>query len=97
MYGQAPEPPEAQTIRSMLHIARILAIIFGIIILLGGIAYAAFVAYLASVCSTYIGYDPYCGSAVASALIPAIWLVIAGVVAVLVYLSLIHISEPTRP
>ena len=93
MYGQAPEPPEAQTIRSMLHIARILAIIFGIIILLGGIAYAAFVAYLASVCSTYIGYDPYCGSAVASALIPAIWLVIAGVVAVLVYMQMRSIED----
>jgi hypothetical protein len=38
----AMEPPEAQSIKSMLHIARILAIIFGIIILLAGLAYAAF-------------------------------------------------------
>jgi hypothetical protein len=33
----AQEPPEAQTIRSMLHIARILAIIFGILFILAGL------------------------------------------------------------
>jgi hypothetical protein len=82
------EPPEVQSIKSMLHVARILAIIFGVIILLGGIAYAAWIAYLASVCSTYVGIDPYCGGAVAAALIPAIWLVIGGLVAILVYMQM---------
>ncbi|HTS32616.1 MAG TPA: hypothetical protein VMI55_01590, partial [Thermoplasmata archaeon] len=64
------DPPEVQSIKSMLHIARILAIIFGILILIGGIIYAAWVAYLASVCSTFIGIDPYCGGAILGALIP---------------------------
>jgi uncharacterized membrane protein HdeD (DUF308 family) len=82
------EPPEAETIKTMLRIARILAIIFGVIVLLGGIAFAAWVAYLSSVCSTYVGYDPYCGGAVAAALIPGIWLVIAGVVAIVVYMQM---------
>lgn len=59
-YQQSPmapgmEPPEAQTIKSMLHIARILAIIFGILVLLGGIAYIALIAYWASICNSYGG------------------------------------------
>jgi hypothetical protein len=79
------EPPEANSIKSMLHIARILALIFGIILLLGGIAYAADIAYLASICSTYAGIDPYCGAAEASALIGAVYFVIAGVFLFLVW------------
>jgi small-conductance mechanosensitive channel len=84
----AAEPPEVQSIKSMLHIARILAIIFGVIVLLGGIAYAAWIAYLSTICASYVGVDPYCGGAVAAALIPAIWLVIGGVVAILVYMQM---------
>jgi predicted lipid-binding transport protein (Tim44 family) len=38
----AMEPPEAQSIKSMLHIARILAIIFGILLFIAGLGYAAF-------------------------------------------------------
>ncbi len=41
----AVEPPEVQSIKSMLHIAKILAIILGILALLGGIAYAAFLVF----------------------------------------------------
>lgn len=82
------EPPEAQSIKSMLHLARILALIFGILILLGGIIYLAWVAYLSSVCSTFIGYDAYCGGAVAAALIPAIYLVISGVFIVIVWMQM---------
>ena len=87
------EPPEAQSIKSMLHIARILAIIFGVLVLLGGIAYAAWIAYLSTICSTYVGFDPYCGGALLGALIPAIWLVIGGVVALLVYMQMKSIEE----
>jgi len=87
------EPPEVQSIKSMLHLARILAIIFGILILLGGIAYAAWVAYLSTICSTYVGVDPYCGGAVLAALIPAIWLVIGGVIAILVYMQMKSIES----
>ncbi|HXW67519.1 MAG TPA: hypothetical protein VEL82_06575 [Thermoplasmata archaeon] len=79
------EPAEAQSIRSMLHIARLLALIFGILLLIGGIAYVAWIAYLASICATYIGFDPYCGGAIAGALIPAIYLAIAGVFLFLVW------------
>jgi hypothetical protein len=79
------EPPEAQSIKSMLHIARILALIFGIILLIGGIAYIAWILYLSSVCATYVGFDPYCGAAVAAALIPAIYLAVAGVFIFLVW------------
>ncbi|MGP8078816.1 MAG: zinc ribbon domain-containing protein [Thermoplasmata archaeon] len=82
------EPPEAQTIRSMLHVARILAIILGILVLIGGLIYVAAIAYFASVCSTFVGYDPYCGSAIAAALVPAIYLVILGVVAIFVYMQM---------
>jgi len=39
--SQMPEPSEAQTVRSMLKIARILALIFAILLLLGGIAIIA--------------------------------------------------------
>lgn len=78
------EPPEVQSIKSMLHIARILALIFGILILLGGIAYLAVVAYYYSVCST-LAVDAYCGSAFTGALVGAIWLVVGGVVAFLVW------------
>ncbi|MGP8109280.1 MAG: hypothetical protein ACLQD9_01010 [Thermoplasmata archaeon] len=97
-YGSGPgmpamEPPEAQSIKSMLHIARILAIIFGVLVLLAGIAYAAWIAYLSTICSTYVGIDPYCGGALLGALIPAIWLVIGGVVALLVYMQMKSIEE----
>jgi hypothetical protein len=82
------EPPEMQSIKSMLHIVRILAIIFGILVLIGGIAYAAWIAYLSTVCSTYVGVDPYCGGAVLGALIFAVWFVIWGVVAIVVYMQM---------
>jgi len=84
----AAEPPEMQSVKSMLHIVRILAIIFGIIVLLGGIAYAAWIAYLSTICSTYVGIDPYCGGAVLGALVFAIWFVIWGVIAIVVYMQM---------
>ncbi len=73
------------SIKSMLHIARIVALIFAIILFLGGIAYAADIAYLASICSTFTGIDPYCGAAEAAALIYAIYLVIAGIFLFLIW------------
>gem|GEM_PF-349455 len=81
----AAEPPEVQSIKSMLHLAKLLAIIVGILFLLGGIAYAAFLAFASTVCS---GYDAYCGGAVIGALIGAIWIVIGGVVAIIVYMQM---------
>jgi hypothetical protein len=81
----AVEPPEVQSIKSMLHIAKILAIILGILVLLGGIAYGVTIAFLSTNCSAY---GNYCGSAVAGALVGAIYLVIAGVVAIIVYMQM---------
>lgn len=80
------EPPEAQSIRSMLHIARILALIFGILFFLAGLAYAAYIFYAASVCSTLIG-DAYCG-AIGFLLIWPILLIIWGVFDVIIYMRL---------
>jgi hypothetical protein len=50
-----PEPPEAQSIRSMYHITRILALIFGILLLLGGLAYVGLVLVAYAACSTVAG------------------------------------------
>jgi hypothetical protein len=49
------EPPEAQSIRSMFHITRILAIIFGILLLLGGLADAALTVAAWSTCTAIVG------------------------------------------
>ncbi|MGA7649886.1 MAG: hypothetical protein ACLP8V_04470 [Thermoplasmata archaeon] len=81
----AAEPPEVQSIKTMLHIAKILAIILGILVLLGGIAYGVTIAFLSSNCSVY---GNYCGSALAGALIGAVYLVIMGVVAIIVYMQM---------
>jgi hypothetical protein len=88
----APEPPEAQSIKSMLHVVRILAIIFGALLLLGGIAYAAYVAYLSAACASF-SVDPYCGGAVVAAIIPAIYLAISGVFIILVYMQMGSIEQ----
>jgi hypothetical protein len=50
-----PEPPEAQSIRSMYHITRILALIFGILLLLGGLAYVGLVVAAYAACSSITG------------------------------------------
>ncbi|MGA7650683.1 MAG: hypothetical protein WBW40_08285, partial [Thermoplasmata archaeon] len=39
----AAEPPEAQSIKSLLHIARILALIFGIILIIAGAVLLLFI------------------------------------------------------
>jgi hypothetical protein len=49
------EPPEAQSIRSMYHITRILAIIFGILLLLAGLAYVGFVLAAYAACTAVAG------------------------------------------
>ncbi len=88
-----PEPPEAQSIRSVLKIARLLAIVFGIILLIGGIAYIAVVAYYISVCNSFIGVDPYCGAAWVGALGGIVWLVISGAFLFLVYMQMKSIEN----
>jgi len=85
----AAEPPEVQSIKSMLHIVRILAIIFGILLFLGGVAYAAFLAWAFSVCGTYAAY---CGGSLGFALIPAILIIIFGVVDFIIYMQMKEIE-----
>jgi zinc-ribbon domain len=82
------EPPEAQSIKSMLHIARILAIIFGVLFFLGGLAYVAWVAYLASICSSFVGIDAYCGGYLAGYLIFPLLILIWGVFDIIIYLKM---------
>jgi hypothetical protein len=88
----AAEPPEVQSIKSMLHIVRILAIIFGILLALGGIAYAAFLAWAYSNCSA-VGLGGYCGGSLAFALIPAIFIIIFGLVDFIVYTQMKEIES----
>jgi hypothetical protein len=83
---------EVQSIKSMLHIGRIVALIFGIIYLLAGIAYLAYVAWLASVCSTFVGYDPYCGGVIAFALIFPAFILIWGIVDFLLWINVKQIE-----
>jgi hypothetical protein len=88
--GYYQEPPEAQSIKSMLHIVRILAIIFGILLFLGGIAYAAFVAWAFSVCGTIGGYA--CGGYLGAALVFPILIIIWGVVDFIIYMQMKEIE-----
>jgi len=86
--GYNYEPPEAQSIKSMLHIARIFAIIFGILFFLGGLAYVAWIAYLASVCSTFVGIDAYCGGFLIGYLIFPLFILIWGIFDVILYIKM---------
>jgi zinc-ribbon domain len=83
------EPPEAQSIKSMYHIVRILAIIFGILLFLGGLAYVAVLVAAYNACNTV---GNICVGAYASGLgfvlIPAIFLVIFGVIDIIIYLRM---------
>jgi hypothetical protein len=80
------EPPEVQSIKSMLHIVRILAIIFGILLALGGIAYAALVA---AACSTVGGI---CAGGLGFLLIFPILLIIWGIVDFVIYMQMKEIE-----
>ncbi len=86
----AMEPPEAQTIRSMLHIVRLLCIIFGILWFLGGIVYAlaAYAAYTS--CTAFAGN--LCAGSVGYVLIFPILIIIWGVVDVIIYLQMREIE-----
>jgi hypothetical protein len=87
----AMEPPEAQSIKSMLHIVRILAIIFGILLFLAGIAYAAVIAWAYSNCSA-VGLSGYCNGAIGFALIFPILIIIWGVVDFVIYMQMKEIE-----
>jgi len=87
----AMEPPEAQSIKSMLHIVRILAVIFGILLFLAGIAYAAVIAWAYSNCSA-VGLSGYCNGAIGFALVFPILIIIWGVVDFVIYMQMKEIE-----
>jgi hypothetical protein len=86
------EPPEAQSIRSMLHVVRILAIIIGVLLIIGGIAYAAAVAWAASTCGS-IGGGSFCGAAYGPAVGIAILIAIFGIVDFVIYVQMKEIES----
>jgi hypothetical protein len=87
---QQMEPPEVQSIKSMLHIARILAIIFGIILLLAGLAYIAITISIYDACAAIAGN--YCGGALAVVLIFPILILIWGVIDFIIYTQMKEIE-----
>ena len=88
----APEPAEAQSIKSLLHVVRILAVIFGVLLFLAGLAYAVGVLYFLSFCSGMMGTNGYCGAPVVGSLTGPILLVIFGIVDVVIYLKMKEIE-----
>jgi len=92
-YAGAPgamEPPEAQSIRSMLHIVRILAVIFGVLLFLGGLVYLGLVYATWSTCTSIAGN--VC-SALGFLLLTPLILVIFGVVDVVIYIQMKEIER----
>jgi hypothetical protein len=85
------EPPEVQSIKSMLHIVRILAIIFGIILALVGIGYALLIILAFSACGA-AGVGVYCGGALAFFLVFPILILIWGVVDIIIFLQMKEIE-----
>jgi len=85
--GYNYEPPEAQSIKSMYHIVRILAIIFGILLFLGGLAYVAILAAAYNACQATIDCVGYTGG-LGFVLIPAFFVVIFGVIDIVIYLKM---------
>ncbi len=84
------EPPEAQSIKSMYHIVRILAIIFGILLFLGGLAYVGLVVAAYNACNNVVGSvctGAYAGGLGVLLVLPLI-LVIFGVIDVIIYLKM---------
>jgi hypothetical protein len=83
------EPPEAQSIKSMFHIVRILAIVFGILLFLGGLAYVALVWTAYNACNTAFGgcAGIYAGGLGALLIFPIV-LVIFGLIDIVIYVSM---------
>jgi len=85
------EPPEAQSIKSLLHVVRILAIIIGVLLLIGGLAYVAFVVWAYTTCATFVG--GVCASSFGYVLFFPVLFVVWGVVDFVVYLQMGEIES----
>lgn len=83
------EPPEAQSIKSMFHIVRILAIIFGVLLFLAGLAYVGLIVAAYNACQVTFGgcYGVY-GGALGYLLIWPIIIVIFGLIDIVIYVKM---------
>ncbi len=84
------EPPEVQSIKSMLHIVRILAIIFGILLALGGIAYALIAIAAYNACTSVAGN--ICAASIGFVLVFPIIVIIWGVIDFIIWLQMKEIE-----
>jgi len=87
-YAGAPamEPPEAQSIKTMLHVVRILAIVFGVLLFLAGLAYAALAWAAYNACTSVAGN--VCAGSIGVVLIFPIVIVIFGLVDIVIYMQM---------
>jgi hypothetical protein len=85
MYYQQQEPPEAQSIKSMFHITRILALVFGIILFLAGLGLAALDVAVYESCTAIIGN--FC-TGLGFILIGPIILLLFGVIDIIIFMKM---------
>ncbi len=84
------EPPEAQSIKSMFHIVRILAIIFGVLLFLAALAWIGLLVATYDACNNAIG--SVCTGAYAAGIgfviLPAIFILIFGLIDIVIYVKM---------
>jgi hypothetical protein len=84
-YYAQQEPPEAQSIKSMFHITRILALIFGIIFFLGGLALVGLDVLAYDTCTSLAGN--VCVG-LGFLLVGPIFLIFLGVINVIIFMKM---------
>jgi hypothetical protein len=73
----------------MLHVGRIIALIFGILTFLGGLAYVALTIFAYENCNAALsGFGSYCNGALGWLLIGPIYVFLIGVMYILIYIKL---------
>jgi hypothetical protein len=85
------EPAEVQSIKTFLHLVRLLALIFGILILIGGVIYAGLAIAAYDACTSVIGN--YCGAGLGFLLIWPVLLVIFGVIDFVIWIEMKDIER----
>jgi hypothetical protein len=85
--GYNYEPPEAQSIKSMYQIVRILAIVFGILLFLGGLVYVAFLSLAFHACQAATNCTVNSGG-VGFVIIPGLFVLIFGVIDLVIYFKM---------
>jgi hypothetical protein len=85
MYYQQQEPPEAQSIKSMFHITRILALVFGILFFIAGLVFLGLDLAVYYSCTAIIGN--FCAG-LGFILVGPIFLMLLGVVNIIIFLKM---------